>query len=401
MISSQESAPESSSGTKSDVEPSYDHAVVAPPEKSSLTNGAPAADPHSPDYFSRVLDDAELLLKYAAEKGKDVNDKIRSNVLEARAAYGTRLNEQTEANLLAALTTLVKQLKPPKSLLSGYTGRPPIRTYFIVAICLAIVIVPFSVLSFISSAISDSIRKDIVTANELAVKLTTQLGLPEDQTSSTKIPAGVSRVELVTELQTFAALIRAIHSRGRQLNLFIFDTIKDPYSKFPGNGVDHHQGSGARVPGDCVEYPPSDFRKAFQLPVPLPSDLLPVLSCRILVYQDTRMFGQDVIDDVSILYGAMATCVLPVLYALLGACAFLLRSFAEQMKNGTYVRSHSDSARFLIAAIGGGVVGLFGNFTINQAVSVSPFAIAFLVGYSVDVFFSFLEGLINAFRSKP
>jgi hypothetical protein len=145
---------------------------------------------------------------------------------------------------------------------------------------------------------------------------------------------------------------------------------------------------------------PGEFKKTFQLPVPLPSELVSVLSGRILVYQDARTFGQDVIDDVSIFYGAMAACILPVLYGLLGTCAYLLRGFAEEMNRRTFVPSHSDSARFLIAAIGGGVVGLFSNFTINQGASISPLAIAFLVGYAVDVFFSFLEGLIQAFTKS-
>jgi hypothetical protein len=62
----------------------------------------------------------------------------------------------------------------------------------------------------------------------------------------------------------------------------------------------------------------------------------------------------------------------------------------------------ANSARFLIAAIGGGVVGLFNNFSITQGASIPPFAIAFLVGYAVDVFFSFLENLIQTFtKPKP
>jgi hypothetical protein len=40
----------------------------------------------------------------------------------------------------------------------------------------------------------------------------------------------------------------------------------------------------------------------------------------------------------------------------------------------------------------GAVVGLF---NLGQAVSVSPLAIAFLAGYAVDVFFTFLESLIQ------
>jgi len=118
---------------------------------------------------------------------------------------------------------------------------------------------------------------------------------------------------------------------------------------------------------------------------------------RIQVYQDVRYFAQTLLDDVSTFYGAITTCLLPALYALLGTCAYLLRSFEDQMRSRTFIPSVANSARFLIAGIGGAVVGLFNNFTITQGASIPPLAIAFLVGYAVDVFFSFLEGLLQAF----
>src|ERR1700691_5763818 len=117
-------------------------------------------------------------------------------------------------------------------------------------------------------------------------------------------------------------------------------------------------------------------------------------------YQDDRLFAQDTLDLVSVYYGAIATCILPVLYALLGACAYLLRTFEQQMAIRTFMPSVANSARFLIAAIGGAVVGLFNNFTITPGASLTPLAIAFLVGYAVDVFFSFLEGLLQAFTNN-
>jgi hypothetical protein len=115
------------------------------------------------------------------------------------------------------------------------------------------------------------------------------------------------------------------------------------------------------------------------------------------VYQDVRYFAQSLIDDVSFFYGAISACLLPVLYALLGTCAYLLRTFEQQMTTRTFTPSIADSARFLVAAIGGAVVGLFNNFTITQGASIPPLAIAFLVGYAVDVFFVFLEGVLQAF----
>jgi hypothetical protein len=134
----------------------------------------------------------------------------------------------------------------------------------------------------------------------------------------------------------------------------------------------------------------------FQLPAGLPN-LAQAAQDRTTLYQDIRYFAQNLLDDESCCYGAITTCILPVLYALLGTCAYLLRTFEQEMSNRTFVPSEANSARFLIAAIGGAVVGLFNNFTMTQGASLSPLALAFLVGYAVDVFFAFLEGLLQMF----
>lgn len=378
------------------------HVGASPPggprDAAKVDDSVVYTDP--PAYFIDALDDAERLLKYSAEMGIEVDDNTRNSVLEARAAVTAGWSERIAANLLAALAKLAALLKPVTAeSLRSYNTRPTVRTYWMVAICLAIFTVPFSVASFVASAISKSITADIATANDLAVKLTAQFqpfgaqAMPTTQGETTAgvttpapsgsaaktitpLPAGLSPTDAVTELQTFASQIRAIYARSRQLDYLILHAVKDPFTDLRG---------------------PGEFKRTFQLPVPLPPDLATVVSGRVLVYQDARSFGQDVVDDVSVFYGATTTCILPVLYALLGTCAYLLRSFSQEMSSRTFVPSHSDSARFLIAAIVGGVVGLFNNFTVSQAVSIPPLAIAFVVGYAVDVFFSFLEGLIQAF----
>jgi hypothetical protein len=81
-----------------------------------------------------------------------------------------------------------------------------------------------------------------------------------------------------------------------------------------------------------------------------------------------------------------------VLYALLGACAAVLRAFSKQVEARTFAPSYATPARFVIAGIGGSVVGLFNNVAIGQGLSLSPLAVAFLIGYATDIFFSFLEG---------
>ena len=85
-------------------------------------------------------------------------------------------------------------------------------------------------------------------------------------------------------------------------------------------------------------------------------------------------------------------------HAARGVVSPALRSFEEQIRNHTFTVADKHVARFLIAAIGGLVVGLFNNFSITQGGSLPPLALAFLVGYAVDVFFSFLEGFLQTFN---
>jgi hypothetical protein len=114
------------------------------------------------------------------------------------------------------------------------------------------------------------------------------------------------------------------------------------------------------------------------------------VNAKTATYQILRLYANSVQDAVSLIWGAISTYLLPVLYALLGACASLLQVVSEQLRTRTFVLSDITNARFIIAAIGGMIVGLFNSFILGQGVSLSPLAVAFLVGYAADTFFSFL-----------
>jgi hypothetical protein len=361
-----------------------------PSEEASI-GGAKTTQFQPPPYFNDALRDAERLMTYAAEVGIDVNADVRNDIVAARNRSSNGWDGQTAANLLTALTNLAAQLRPvtAESLNAcSNEERHAVRGYWKWALGLALVIVPFSVASFVTSALADAIRKDIGTANELAVKLSAQLrstgpretatprvGTPDKPASG--IPSDVSVIDVVTELQQFAATIRSVDRRARQLQMFVRTAHEDPFA-----------GSQQSVPG---------LRSVFELPADVSENPKAAATSRIEVYQKVRSFAQGLVDDVSVFYGAIATCILPVLYALLGTCAYLLRSFEDQMKTKTFTMSVANSARFLIAGIGGAVVGLFNNFSVTQAASIPPLALAFLVGYAVDVFFAFLDSLLQSF----
>jgi hypothetical protein len=358
-------------------------AMAQPPVDRELESRAAV----TPSYLDEALQDAERLLKYAAEVGVALDDGVRQAVVHATTASRTGWTEEDSTALLAALTKLAAQLKPvtAESLKAcRYEPCHAVGDYLKWAIGLAVVIVPFSFASFVTSGFSDAIRKDIVAANQLAVRLAAQLHpsttIPGTETATDPpqpvVAAGVSVVEVVDELQQFASLIRSVDDRARRLNGFVLFLERDPYRRLRAS--------------------PDAIHEKFQLPAELTKHLEQAADDRIKVYQDVRYFAQSLQDDVSTFYGAIATCLLPVLYALLGTCAYLLRSFEQGMTTKTYVPSTANSARFLIAGIGGGVVGLFNSFTVTQGASIPPLALAFLVGYAVDVFFSFLEGLLQA-----
>jgi hypothetical protein len=342
-----------------------------------------APDPvTSPAHFKDSLVDAERLLKYAAETGVEVDVSVRAAVLQARNIPPNQWTEVTIENLLDALTKLAALLKPvtAASLTAWSNDTSATVLYYLrVAILLACVIVPASIASFATSALSNSIRADIASANDLAVKLRAQLGavpppaLPGATTPS--LPPGVNDAEIIAELQEYASTIRLINSRARELNWFVLPRVTPPFANERGD---------------------PKTRAAFELD-PVLANFYEARDTATATYQAVRYFAQSLLNNVSIFYGAINTCILPVLYALLGTCAYLLRNFESQMSNHTFIPSPANSARFLIAAIGGAVVGLFNNFTITPEASVPPLALAFLVGYAVDVFFAFLEGLLKAF----
>jgi hypothetical protein len=324
--------------------------------------------------------------------GIEVGDDVRQHVLAARTAASGGWTETHSVNLLAALTQLSVKLKPVsgeslRACVYSVKALRTIRSYRWVAIILAVLIIPFSVAAFVATATCEAIGKDIEMANALAVTLTQELVLPPSTPQASprqSAAAGVHNQRAgdkgIKDLQLFAATIRAIDARAVQLKFFAAYAVPDP---FVAERADENV-----------------FNATFQLPAKL-TNVPGAAVDKIKVYQNERHFAQGVQEAVATVFGAATSCILPMLYALLGACAYLIRSFEEQVKTRSFTGVDKPTARFLIAGIGGLVVGLFGNFGAGHGATLPPLAIAFLVGYAVDVFFTFLEGLSQTFsRSR-
>jgi hypothetical protein len=329
--------------------------------------------PQRTPQFDAMLVDAEHMLSYAVEAGIDLEPDIAKRILAA-IRTGNAVWDSPEAGEVAiAITKLAAKLKPVTAetlRASREDAQRAIRGYKLIACLLAFFVVPLSFFSFISSGLSAKISAEITAANDYLLTLHTQLDtmkLPEDQPP----PALV-----LGELQKFAIEMRGILNHSKRLTRFT------PFF-------------GEEVP--CQD---KEKEKEKEKPCKLELDQNNLRSLELLhnqvdamttTYQEIRDYATEVTADISLIWGAMGNVVLPVLYALLGACAAVLRAFTQQLTARTFALTYATPARFYIAGIGGGVIGLFNN-VFGQNLSVSPLAIAFLVGYAADIFFSFLEG---------
>lgn len=95
--------------------------------------------------------------------------------------------------------------------------------------------------------------------------------------------------------------------------------------------------------------------------------------------------------------------VLPLLYGWVGACAYVLRQLIIETRDRTYqaeARSAYD-LRIFLGVLSGLAVGWFLRPDPDGKLvgHVTPFALSFLAGYSVEVLFSAMDKLVEAFGS--
>jgi hypothetical protein len=101
----------------------------------------------------------------------------------------------------------------------------------------------------------------------------------------------------------------------------------------------------------------------------------------------------------------LSTYLLPLLYGLLGACAFVLRSVTSEVKAEIFSRTSDVSyrLRLMLGLVAGLSIGWFLHPSDKDAgllASLSPLALAFVGGYSVELLFAALDRIVSAFSSK-
>jgi hypothetical protein len=354
------------------------------------------SDPTNPitiklsERFGEGLADAQLLLRYAAESGIDVPaDIVEPIILATNARNAGVWTDAALQDFFSAFTRLAALLKPV-TIASLKTSQEAVikqvRSYRHWGLFLTLATVVLSLINFVNTGISEHISRGIEENNTLAAALRADLGpadvqLPnavDDPTKACTITPGdpiatdtnraVKELDTITRLQRFAQVLRDIDSRAVKLNWFVF----------------------------LFEARPPLVRDQLQLDPQL-ADFHKAAFCKIGVYQEVRNFAQNVLADDAVLYGALSAYLLPVLYAVLGAFSYQIRIFTSEIRTRSFVENRANSARIIAAVVAGSIVSLFNGFT--QGAALSPLAVAFLVGYGVEIFYAFLDRLVATFAA--
>ncbi len=116
---------------------------------------------------------------------------------------------------------------------------------------------------------------------------------------------------------------------------------------------------------------------------------------QIELYQSLRDYWQERCTSYKDVGGAISTYLFPLLFALLGAALCDLRC---RLPGKARQSVSLGGIRYTTAIIAGALVGIFTSL-IPTNLFLPPLLIAFLLGYSVDIFTARLDGLIDKLRT--
>jgi len=182
----------------------------------------PAVVARTDNPYDNILTKAELLLTYAVGNGIEVGEA------ERRAIYNFRLtdkdkkdqNADTVDALYLAYMKLSKAVTPrtAESITETSLERNRgVQKYRKIAVILSLFVIPFSVLSFVSSAISTKIGQEIDEGNSLILQLREALG-PNFAGNQDKL----NNSDIIMKTQQLSTTMRALHETGNEIGYTLF-----------------------------------------------------------------------------------------------------------------------------------------------------------------------------------
>lgn len=318
-------------------------------------------DSPEPDTVEEVLAAAYHLLGLAYKDGAEVPADVVDVLTRARAAKSSEVTGKLESELWGAYGQLANTIGPAVRARRRYRW-----TFFIV---LAVVLVVQLLNIF-----SDRVRTEILA-------LSAALSAPVD-TPPPPAPGGDPAARSAVAAPNAQALPTAPRSQ-------------DPSSRYVTVKID-----GAEIKmlaADAI----SDRKSYIRIGRAL-VDIVDRVIILPVVLGASYPDGME--DDISIkrldlMLRFLASYLLPLLYGLLGGCAFVLRKLSDEIEKYTRETRDRYTLRLMIGSVAGLAVGWFirpGSGDVSL-LSLPPLALAFLAGYGSDLFFALLDKIVLTF----
>ena len=359
------------------------------------------------------MEDARILVWYASRSGTAVEETVIAELAEARAAREAgEWSAEREARFWTALNGLARAVRPVTvasiraSVEYGGPGheatRRVVRRYRRATLGVLLLLLVAQIYWLIGNNIAgqiDTLQKEVGTQTDTLAGLEGRLRAVESdlEEASGRLIALMSAGspeevlspvrERVTELARQQQALQVEVARAKRLLASARDMLASSQILLQGWDIFTGEEDPLRVLSGLRNGPPADGpgeAGASADPRLRYADNLALLASRSAL----STFNQY---------------VLPLLYGLVGALAFILRTLSREMAAVTYAPADNlrYTLRWPLGMLAGITVGwFFDPETLTGLAAVQPLALAFLAGYSVELLFAGLDRIVAAFTGE-
>jgi len=250
----------------------------------------------------------------------------------------------------------------------------------------AAALVLLSIVMFMMNSTADNVSNLITTQNDAALKLWVNLDYYQHHRTTTEpadttLPPGLF-ASLVEFSRANASIMKAVH-RLSLVSIFSSASSLDEIAEHVRPTDGKRAPSGQKVYFDHLGVDPRTDA----------TNITEQGMYQIELYQAIRDYAQDASSFHKEFLGALSVNAMPVFYALLGASLWAFRQACQRPDLQADHASPDRSSRFVMAAIAGIAISVMSTL-LPADVLLSPLAIAFVFGYSIEIFTSRLDTYI-------
>jgi hypothetical protein len=350
----------------------------------------------------QALDEASLLVKFAAESPKPLSDNIVTPIAVAwKAREDDAWSPEISSKFWIAYSALCDLINPA-TLITISAGTPTIKSrrwilfgdpvnetlaqrtatrYRILLVLLLAIAILFGFVASTTTKLNEQINEQIMLGDKTASDAMDKIEIIKSEIEKT-MPSAENSLKLSLDDPGIGTdtKLKITDLRKRLQDLYkVMNTIQQLI-----NGIQNitwFANSDEPIKGDLSR--------------------LPFLEHGYNNIQDYYVIRRDVGDsqqDVFILNN-LYNALVPMLFGAIGACTYVLRYISEQIRETTFSPTSPirHSVRIWLGALTGFVVGLGGLVVFTNTGLTAP-ALAFLAGYAVEPVFAAMDGIAEKFR---